>query len=99
MDDIQSIHTRAYSKSTDFGEITPLQRAITLGKALPSLIVKTLIVNVVTIYYLLLSLYHYFIPKALKDIRGQLAAVSKRIELTFTQLNSISKILMFSFNR
>lgn len=76
MDDIQSIHTRAYSKSTDFGEITPLKRGVTLGKALPSLIVKTLIVNVVAIYYLLLQLFHYFVPKSLNDIRGQLAVVS-----------------------
>lgn len=83
MDDIQSIHTRAYSKSTDFVEkITPLQRAVTLGKALPSLIVKTLIVHFAAIYYLLLSLYHYFVPRPLKDIRGQLAAVSKWIEPT-----------------
>lgn len=78
MDDIQSIHTRAYSKSTDFvEEITPIQRAVTLGKALPSLIVKTLIVHVAAVYYLLLSLYHYFVPRELKDIRGQLAVVSK----------------------
>lgn len=88
MDDIQSIHTRAYSKSTDFiEEITPIQRAVTLGKALPSLIVKTLIVSVVAIYCLLLSLYHYFVPRALKDIRGQLAAVSKWNELTSTNIS------------
>lgn len=82
MDDIQSIHTRAYSKSTDFeDEVTPLQRAFTLGKALPSLIVKTIIVNFVAIYYLLLALFHYFVPKPFKDIRGQLAAVSKWNEM------------------
>lgn len=76
MDDIQSIHTRAYGKSVDLEEISPFQRAVTIGKALPSLIVKTLIVTVVANYYLLLALFHYFVPKALKDIQGQLAAVS-----------------------
>lgn len=76
MDDIQSIHTRAYGKSTDLEEITLLQRAVVIGKVLPSLIVKTLIVIAVAIYYLLLALFHYFLPKPLKDIQGQLAAVS-----------------------
>lgn len=77
MDDIQSIHTRTYAKSTDIQEISSLQRALTIGKAFPSLLVKTLIVTAVAIYYLLLALFHYFVPKSLKDIRGQLAAVSK----------------------
>ena len=77
MDDIQSIHTRAYNKSIDLEAITPFQRAVTIGKALPSLIVKTIILHFAAIYYLLLSLYHYFVPKPLKNIHGQLAVVSK----------------------
>lgn len=91
MDDIQSIHTRAYSKSTDFGEITPLKRAVTLGIALPSLIVKALIVNVVAMYHLWLQLYHYFVPKALKDIRGQLAVVSLQNLLTHLKEFTLQK--------
>lgn len=77
MDDIQSIHTRAYGKSAELEEITSLQRAFVIGKVLPSLIVKTLIVTVVAIYCLLLEIFHYFVPKPLKNIQGQLAAVSK----------------------
>lgn len=77
MDNIQSINSYTYTKSVDLEEITAIQRAFTIGKVLPSLVLKTLIVSVAAIYYLLLAVYHYFIPKALKDIRGQLAVVSK----------------------
>lgn len=87
MDDTESIHTRAYSKSDDLSEITRLQRAITVAKAMPSLIVKTLIVTAAAIYYSLLPLYHYFVPAPLKDIRGQLAAVSEKSQ-SISILNS-----------
>lgn len=76
MADINSIYTRAYGKSPDLEEITLLQRAFVIGKVLPSLIVKTLIVTAVAIYCLLLDCFHYFAPKPLKSIQGQLAAVS-----------------------
>lgn len=78
MDDLQSIDAHAYSKSSNLEEISQLHRAITIAKAMPSLVVKTLIIMVATTYYLLLALYHYFVPAPLKNIRGQLAAVSER---------------------
>lgn len=88
MGDLKTIHSRAYGKSADLDEITLLQRACVIGKVLPSLIAKTLIVTVVATYYLLLSLFHYFVPKPLKDIQGQLAAVSKQTEYTHCNRSS-----------
>lgn len=80
MDDVHSFHTRSYEKanSDDF-EISPMRRTLVLLSVLPSLIVKTLFVLAAEIYYLLEAIFHFFVPKTLKDIRGQLAAVSEKL--------------------
>lgn len=76
MDDVHTFHTRAYDKSVDFEEQSLLQRAIKIAPAVPNLIVKTSIVICALIYHLVQQILHCFVPKPLKDIRGQLAVVS-----------------------
>lgn len=77
MDDVHSFHTRSYEKA-DYEEPTPMRRTLVILSVLPSLIVKTLFVVGAEIYFLLETIFHYFVPKTLKDIRGQLAAVSEK---------------------
>ncbi|XP_055311358.1 uncharacterized oxidoreductase YoxD-like [Sitodiplosis mosellana] len=76
MEDVHTFHTKSYERADDLEVLCPSRRAIMILKLLPGLIVKTLIVIVLELYYLLLALFHLIFPRWLKDIRGQLAAVT-----------------------
>lgn len=76
MDDIHTFHTRSYEAAAALGDLSPSNRTLLMLKLAPILIVKTLIVVVLELFYLLLAAFHLVVPKKLKDIRGQLAAVT-----------------------
>lgn len=77
MDDaqIKTFGEQSYSKAEELDLPPPSQRVLLILKVLPGLIIKSLIVLVLPFYFLLLHIFHLFVPKTLKDIRGQLAAV------------------------
>lgn len=89
MDDdrVQTFHTQNYVKAEALELPSSLQRTLMIMKMLPSLAVKALIVAVLPFYFLLLSIYHLFVPKTLKDIRGRLAAVGVTHRLKSIQIN------------
>lgn len=78
MEDIHSFHTRNYDKASKFNVASPLQRILTLLPLLPSIIAKTLLVVLLEIFFVLLELFHLIVPKPMKNIRGQLAAVGAK---------------------
>lgn len=75
MDDIHTFHTRSYEAAGDLRHSFSSNRTLMMVKLAPIFIVKTLIVIVLELFYLLLAVFHLIVPKKLKDIRGQLAAV------------------------
>lgn len=75
MDDVHTFHKYSYEKADDLKELSLARKIYVLLPLLPGLLVKTLIIAVLQLYYLLLGGFHLIAPRTLKDIRGQLAAV------------------------
>lgn len=75
MDDVHSFHEHSYEKADDLEEPGLARRIYLILTLVPGLIVKTLIIVVLQLYYLLLGGFHLIVPRTLKDIRGQLAVV------------------------
>lgn len=78
MDDVHTFHTRSYDKADEIKELSVIRRIIMITTLLPGIIVKTLIVAVLQLWYLLLGAFHLIVPRKLKDIRGQLAVVGAK---------------------
>lgn len=76
MDDVLACHTRPYDKSDNFEDPKLWELAIAIAKELPMLILRFLILGVALIFELLEQIFFWFLPRPLKNIRGQLAAVS-----------------------
>ncbi|XP_031626085.1 17-beta-hydroxysteroid dehydrogenase 13-like [Contarinia nasturtii] len=76
MDDVHSFHTRKYEKADELQEPNFIRKSLVLLQILPGLVLKTLIIVVLELYYLLLAVFHLIVPKPLKEIRGKLAVVT-----------------------
>lgn len=83
MEDVHTFHTRNYDRSELFKDPTLMQRFLTLLPVLPSIVLKTLAVILLEIFYVLRELFHFMVPRTLKDIRGQLAAVGVKLAQKF----------------
>lgn len=92
MDDVHTFHTRSYDKAKEIEPPSPVQRAIVILKLLPSFIVKVLIIIVLELYYRLLPIVQFFVPKKLIDIQGHLAVVSATVVSESKALTFILKI-------
>lgn len=75
MDDVHKFHEHSYEKADVLEDPGLARRIFLILPLVPILIVKTLIIVVLQLYYLLLGGFHLIVPRTLKDIRGQLAAV------------------------
>lgn len=89
MDNVHTFHNRKYDKADDLEDVCWQHQALILLTIVPGMVLKALILIVLEIYYLLLGGFNLFVPKTktLKDIRGQLAAVS--LKLFVSNKNSI----------
>lgn len=80
MDDIQGFASKSYEIAQKVPELTIAQHANIIFVVVPGILVKTVICIVVSLFYILRSLFYLIVPKPLKDIRGQLAVVSCKHE-------------------
>lgn len=86
MEDVHSFHTRTYDKSEPLDGPTPIGRALTILALLPSIVLKTSFVILMEIFYILRELFYLMVPRPLKDIRGQLAAVGAKLR-SYSQIH------------
>lgn len=86
MDDKPSIRTPTYDKSNDLKEPKLWKRLLTVAKAAPLFIIKLLIVTFALIFETLQQIFFCFVPRRLKNIRGQLAVVSVGCNAIFSIL-------------
>lgn len=76
MEDVHGFQSKSYVKAEKMPELTIIQNIQLYFGTVPLIILKTIFIFIIAVFYLVRWIFYLIVPKPMKNIRGQLAAVS-----------------------